>query len=107
MSTYIFTSKKLGQPVFVIYKPRRNSFLLAEGIKLHHELHKWEVQILQNLVHYPHTKKCLIQGIRSTMSTNQLIFVKLKRIFFHRTLCIYFDGTKLRRQCYNPNKITL
>ncbi len=105
MSTYIFRSEKLEHPIFIRFKPGSGYFLLAEGIRKHADSGKWEVQILQSFINYPWAKKCLIEGIRITVSNNKLVFVKLKSVFFYRKLRLCVDKTKVKRRWFPKHKL--
>jgi len=106
MASYIFGENKLLNPVIVCKKTRKNYLMLAEGIQKDTAKGVWQIKVLQEFKNHPFLRKFLREGIRITMSNNEVVYVKSRCFLFICFTRIFIDKYELRGKRISKNKWT-
>jgi len=107
MASFIFGENKLPHPLIVCKKLCRNYLLLAEGIQKDTAKGVWQIKVLQEFKNHPFLKKCLREGIRITMSDNEIVYIRTRCFLFIRYTRIFIDKYELKGKRFSKNKITI
>jgi hypothetical protein len=106
MASYIFGENKLEHPFFVKLNTRKNYLLLAEGMTKDNKTGKWTVKLLQELSYHPYLRKSLSEGIRITLSNNDIVYLRNRGFLFFRQLRVFMDKDVIKGRHFSINKIT-
>ena len=104
MASYLFGENRLAHPLFVRINSRRKYLLLAEGMTKDSQTGLWTARLLQEFESHPFLRKCLSEGIRITLTGNDIVFVR-KRCRFCR-IRVTLGKEKIKGHHFSKNKIT-